>query len=333
MLAITALCNSHVLPTSRSPARAPRTTLSCSAASPFVPNAPRDGGTLTEPAALWATKNMLRADVAIDTPELQASIPTTFLRPAPSSDAPLALFLHGADFSCLEWRFVLRQLAAAGVDGAAVDWYSGGWTERAQLNRRLERGGVQPWTLVRQHLRAFWEQELGGRPVVLVGASLGGAVALDFAATHPEAVERLVLIDAGGESFKAPPPDAVAAMAAPVLAVKQFFQGVQAKVPNDESRLVSLHRGEPGVYEAQLLYLKSGSMARRVGRPLIKTVAQPTLVVWGTDDDILPLSDAYAFEQDLQQCVAVKEVAGSGHSPHLDNPDVVVNHLKDFILS
>ena len=110
-------------------------------------------------------------------------------------------------------------------------------------------------------------------------------------------------------------------------------QGVQAKVPNDESRLVSLHRGEPGVYEAQLLYLKSGSMARRVGRPLIKTVAQPTLVVWGTDDDILPLSDAYAFQQDLQQCVGVKEVAGSGHSPHLDNPDVVVNHLKEFILS
>ena len=73
--------------------------------------------------------------------------------------------------------------------------------------------------------------------------------------------------------------------------------------------------------------------SRRVGRPLIKTVAQPTLVVWGTDDDILPLSDAYAFEQDLQQCVAVKEVAGSGHSPHLDNPDVVVNHLKEFILS
>ena len=30
---------------------------------------------------------------------------------------------------------------------------------------------------------------------------------------------------------------------------------------------------------------------------------------------------------------AVKEVAGSGHSPHLDNPDVVVNHLKEFILN
>ena len=58
-----------------------------------------------------------------------------------------------------------------------------------------------------------------------------------------------------------------------------------------------------------------------------------TLVSKLTERMYVPLSDAYAFQQDLQQCVAVKEVAGSGHSPHLDNPDVVVNHLKEFILS
>lgn len=302
-------------------------------AEPFTPNGPRDGGKIAEPAALWALDRMLRADVRIETSELQASIPTTFIRPQPAKDVdrPLALFLHGADFSCLEWRFVMQDLIDAGIDCAAVDWYSGGWTEREQLNRRLEQGGVQPWTLVRQHLLAFWEQQLGGRPIVLVGASLGGAVALDFAATHPEAVAKLVLIDAGGESFKAPPPDTVAALAAPVLAVKGFFQGVQARLPDDQSRIVSLHRGQPGCYDASLLYLKSGSMARRVGRELIRTVAQPTLVVWGVEDDILPLSDAYAFERDLQRCVGVREVVGSGHSPHLDNPAPVVTQLKEFI--
>lgn len=37
-----------------------------------------------------------------------------------------------------------------------------------------------------------------GRPMVLVGASLGGAIALDFAHEFPEAVKKLVLIDAQG---------------------------------------------------------------------------------------------------------------------------------------
>lgn len=39
---------------------------------------------------------------------------------------------------------------------------------------------------------------MGERPMTLVGASLGGTIALDFAHEFPEAVKRLVLIDAQG---------------------------------------------------------------------------------------------------------------------------------------
>ena len=108
---------------------------------------------------------------------------------------------------------------------------------------------------------------------------------------------------------------------------------LQARLPDDASRIVSLHRGQPGCQEASLLYLRAGSMARRVGPQTARAVTQPTLVVWGTEDDILPLSDAYAFERDLPRCAGVREVAGSGHSPHLDNPKAVLPLLREFILS
>ena len=72
-------------------------------AVPFVPNSPRDGGTISEEDACWAIGNMLRSNVEIDTLELQATVPTTFLRPNPTANGPLVLFLHGADFSCLEY--------------------------------------------------------------------------------------------------------------------------------------------------------------------------------------------------------------------------------------
>jgi pimeloyl-ACP methyl ester carboxylesterase len=49
----------------------------------------------------------------------------------------------------------------------------------------------------REHLFSFWQEHIQ-RPMVLVGSSLGGAIALDFALEYPEAVEKLVLIDAQG---------------------------------------------------------------------------------------------------------------------------------------
>eukprot|EP00624_Nannochloropsis_granulata_P002202 evm.model.NODE_21189_length_12066_cov_21.074921.2 len=48
----------------------------------------------------------------------------------------------------------------------------------------------------RKYLFGFWKHVLKGKKMVLVGASLGGAAAVDFAYTYPEAVEKLVLIDA-----------------------------------------------------------------------------------------------------------------------------------------
>ena len=98
--------------------RAVQPTRACvsmsASARAFTPNKPRDGGVISEPAAQWALGKMSCVDVELDTPEVRASVRTTFLRPEPSppseSERPLALFLHGADFSCLEWRLVMRPL-------------------------------------------------------------------------------------------------------------------------------------------------------------------------------------------------------------------------------
>ena len=43
-----------------------------------------------------------------------------------------------------------------------------------------------------------WMDKMGLRKVVFVGNSLGGAIAWNMALVHPEKVEKLVLIDAGG---------------------------------------------------------------------------------------------------------------------------------------
>ena len=290
---------------------------------------------INEPSAVKVIGRLRRRPVVVDTDELSADILTSYWRTNEyaKESSPKVCFLHGADSNCFEWRYVAEKLGAKGADCIAVDWWTGGWTDREPIRRRLaDADGTEPWTLVRQHLRAFLWQQYGDEPFVLVGASLGGAVAIDYATAHPDSVCGLVLVDAGGESYKAPPPDVVRALAPAVLAVKSLAARVQALLPSEGSRIGGLHRAEPSWSEAYGAYLASGGYVRHVGPGLIRQVTVPTLVVWGTDDAILPLSDAYAFERDLgASCAGVKEVAGAGHSPHLDDPETVATLLLSYI--
>ena len=263
-----------------------------------------------------------------------ACVNTSFLRrEVKGSSRPSVLFLHGADSSYLEWRLLLPLLTATKVDCLAVDWITGGWTDRRPfIDNPL--ASKEPWTLIRQHLKCFMEEVIGPEPIILVGTSLGGAVAIDFAHSYPNRIRGLILIDSGGESYKAPPPQVVRALAPAVLAIKGLVAAITCILPNEKARIAGLHRSQPGWLAATGAYLASGSYAVRVNRDLIQELAVPTLVVWGSDDPILPIDDAFAFQKDLgKNCVAVREVAGGGHSPHLDEPDVVAGYILNFVNS
>ena len=92
-------------------ARAPPPHLS---AVPFTPLGAAEFA--DEPAdAAWAMANtMQKVDVAV----LDMSIPTTFSRFG--SGKKKLLFFHGADSSCLEWRFMLKRLGGE-FDCISVD--------------------------------------------------------------------------------------------------------------------------------------------------------------------------------------------------------------------
>ena len=102
--------------------------------------------------------------------------------------------------------------------------------------------------------------------------------------------------------------------------------------PSPQARIGALHRDEPGWRDAYLAYLQSGGYECRVGPERIRTVSQPTLVLWGEDDPILDPNDAQAFARDLRSCAGVRTFAGCQHSPHLDDPRAVADVLAPFLL-
>lgn len=56
-------------------------------------------------------------------------------------------------------------------------------------------------------------------------------------------------------------------------------------------------------------------------------------MLWGEEDDVLPVEDAFSFEKDLPKCVGVKLVPDAQHAPGLENPAEVAKLIAEFAQS
>src|SRR4028118_694170 len=146
---------------------------------------PSEIAQLTESTSIALAQSI--EQIAITTPVSPQPIATTYVRQG-SGGTPI-LLLHGFDSSVFEFRRLLPLLAAENQTWI-VDLLGFGFTERLE--------GV-PFSAraIESHLYYFWKT-LISQPVILVGASMGGAAAIDFTLNYPQAVKQLVLIDSAG---------------------------------------------------------------------------------------------------------------------------------------
>lgn len=241
---------------------------------------------------------------------------------------PPLLLLHGFDSSLLEFRSIVPLLARH-RSLWAVDLLGFGFTQRP------DSVPINP-TMIRQHLFAFW-QRLVGDPVILVGASMGGAVAIDFALTHPQAVAKLVLIDSVGYSgsfaigqLLFPPFDCLATEWLRYRKLMALHAVAASQPPNlpllDAIRCSLLHQSLPGWNAAIASFTRSGGYSEL--EPRVAQVRHPTLILWGKSDDVLGTADAVRFQQAIVHSRLVWMQCG--HVPHLEQPQATAQRILDF---
>src|SRR5271165_7152023 len=166
----------------------------------------------------------------------------------------------------------------------------------------------------------------------LVGNSLGGWIALDFALQHPEMVEKLVLVDAGGLSFESAPPTINLNPASlddtkKVLAVVFYNQAMVTDLA--VAAVFSRHLKDNDGYTIRRTMDGIITTNQREDTKL-SSVHTPTLVVWGANDALLPLSMGERFHSGISgsKLVAIKEC---GHVPQLEKPEEFNRALLDFL--
>ena len=234
--------------------------------------------------------------------------------------------IHGFDSSLLEFRRLLPLLAAQ-QSTFALDLLGFGFTQR-NLDIPLNPENIKT------HLYHFWQTVIK-QPVILVGASMGGAAAIDFTLTYPEAVEKLVLIDSAGLAkqpavgkFMFPPLDTFATEFLRNPKIRQsisraaYFDKSFANL--DAQACAALHLNCTNWNRALIAFTKNGgygSFRDRLGE-----IQQPTLIIWGRQDKILGTKDASKFAEAIPQSKLVW-IENCGHVPHLEQPQATAPEI------
>jgi pimeloyl-ACP methyl ester carboxylesterase len=283
---------------------------------------------LTEPTSIALAQSIQCQDIL--TPLSPDPIATTYVHQG-KGGTPI-LLLHGFDSSVFEFRRLLPLLTAK-HEAWAIDLLGFGFTDR------LSNLSFSP-AAIKTHLYHCWKT-LIAQPVVLIGASMGGAAAIDFALTYPAAVQQLVLIDSAGFSagpamgkFLIPP---LGYLATTFLRNPKVRQNISCNAYHDPGfaspdalRCAALHLEQSGWQQALIRFTQSGGYGSF--KQQLAQIQQPTLILWGESDRILGTKDAEQFKQAIphSQLVWVKR---SGHVPHLEQPQVTADYIVEFIRS
>lgn len=235
----------------------------------------------------------------------------------------------------LEYRYILPLLDThPTIDAFFIDLLGWGLTEKPSVP-----GFSYAPPAKRDHLRAYHDQIMGGEPMVLVGASIGGAAAVDFALAYPHRVSRLVLLDPQlftdkpASSFLSTFPAAAAAGAEVLrsrwlrrMAVNMAYRDDRFK-SEDVLSIGALHCYTDGWKEAAIRFIQGEGycLSRRVTE-----LQCEALVLWGQFDRVLPKGDVKKLQAALGD-EAVLVVKDSGHSPHIERPQIVMEHIAEFI--
>jgi pimeloyl-ACP methyl ester carboxylesterase len=245
---------------------------------------------------------------------------------------PPLVLLHGFASSIYTWSATLPALAAH-HDVIALDFPGFGGTETRPTLTADDLARVVPAVT----------DGLGLGSYDLAGHSLGGAVAAVTAATHPQRVRRLILVDAAGFNLAAADrPAVVRALGAVPPAVFELLPlarpattlGLRQVFHDD--RLLTRERLDeylapmvrPGT-AAALRSLLTGRAALDVPAAVAR-IRQPTLVIWGRDDAWIDVSHAGRFASAIPGARTVV-LESCGHMPQEERPADFVRLTLGFL--
>ena len=254
---------------------------------------------------------------------------------------PVVLLIHGITGTSAQWDAIMSLLAER-FTVVAPDLLGHGRSAKPRGDYSLGAYAVS----IRDLLIA-----LGHHRATVVGHSLGGGIAMQFAYEYPVFSERLVVVSSGGLGHEVHPLLRAATLPGSELVLPLIAHdriraagialgrllarfGLQAGPDLAEMARGYATLGDAGARQAFLHTLRAviDPLGQRVSARdrLYLGEMVPTLILWGLRDPLIPVHHAETAHRDMPGS-RLQIFEKSGHFPHLSEPVRFAQALVDFI--
>ena len=245
------------------------------------------------------------------------------------------LFIHGLGASSLVWRDIPQALSEQ-FHTIAVDLIGFGKSDKPPELEYTIRYFSQ---FIKSFLRQIEIKD--NEKIIIIGHSLGGYIAAEYAIENKDQIDKLVLIDSSG-MLNQPTPLLEQYLSAalendPILRYKKITRVLEDLLA-ERSRLIPIYVdifistiGEPGAKHAfESAFINSTSTSIDFKR--LKQIENiPCLIIWGHNDRLIPSSHAAQFKDILKNAEVIL-VNDAGHSPFAEKTAIVYEKIKAFLI-
>ncbi len=168
-----------------------------------------------------------------------------------------------------------------------------------------------------------------------VGSSLGGQIIIHFASTNPNNVEKLILVSPSGIMKESTPTlDAyiMAALYPNTQSVKNVFEMMESSGNKIDDLIIQGFVERMQLPNAKLAFM-SAVLGLKNSETIVKkleSILNPTLLVWGSKDPMIPIQYAEDFISSIKNCQFFI-MDGCGHTPYVQEPKVFSSKVLDFL--
>lgn len=266
-------------------------------------------------------------------------------------EGPLVLLVHGLSGSAVNWMETAVRLTAYGRV-VAPELPGFGRTPPAGRSASMKAQAA---------LMADFIEYQGGGPALVIGNSMGAMISMILAGQRPDLVDRLVLIDTPGSTadLEGLPPAWIATMlmylvpGANLMFVNRLHRRGNPEQTTDAG--LDLLAGGPGLMSARVRRLHARVAAERKAMPwpphayleafrsvianlvpfsrwrrTALMVRAPTLLIHGTNDQVVPISAAERLAA-LRPDWFYRPLIGVGHIAMLEAPDLLLEVVAEFM--